>query len=339
VSQPLSPQAREHAAPTRGPGGDITVAVDDLHKSYGATQAVAGISLQIARGEVFGILGPNGAGKTTLLECVVGLRRPTSGSVRVLGLEPRSERRALLPWLGVQPQEASLFPNATVLETLELWRSFYGAGALDSAAVIEQTGLQDSAHVRAKRLSGGQRQRLLLGLALVPAPEVLILDEPSAGLDPHARHQIWETIRAHRAAGQTVLLTTHGMEEAQELCDRVAIIERGKLVALDTPDLLVAQFASQQWVVYETAERPDEEALCDLDGVDEAHVEPAGAHWAVRIGTRRPEAVLQTVLSGTGDGPSDISLLRVERGNLEDVFLELTGRSIDEDGKPLERVS
>jgi len=317
------------ARASRAPAASPAVSIRDVHKSYAATRAVDGISLEVSAGGVFGLLGPNGAGKTTLIETVVGLRAPTSGQVRVLGLDPRADRRQLVARVGVSPQEASLFPNLTVRETLALWRALHDKGPSAEALVV-QAGLEESAAVRVRRLSGGQRQRLLLACASAGAPELLLLDEPSAGLDPHARQHMWEAIRARRDEGQTVVLTTHAMDEAEALCDRVAIMDRGRLVALDAPDRLVAAHGGGQAVSFELARRPDLDAVRDLEGVDGVEVHERAGRVRVRVATRRPEAVLQALL-----GRPDVARLedlRIERASLEQVFLALTGQAIADDG-------
>lgn len=302
------------------------VQVSGVRKRYPERDALAGVSLRIERGEVFGVLGPNGAGKTTLLECVVGLREPSAGTIRVLGLDPRKQREQLQPRIGVQPQEANLFPQLTVVETLELWSSFYAAGR-DPREVLDDIGLVDSAGTRVKRLSGGQRQRLLLGISSIGRPEIMFLDEPTAGLDPHARQHIWALVRRHREAGGTVVITTHVMEEAHALCDRLAIIDRGRIVACDRPDVLVRDHADVHDIRFTTSRLPASVDLAQLDGVSSATVTEREDGLEVRLSCDEPERVLRDVL----DHPEirDVQDLRIERGSLEDVFLSLTGRPID----------
>ena len=216
-----------------------------LVKRYGTVTALAGIDLAAAHGEVLGLLGPNGAGKTTIIEILTGLRAPTGGRARVLGLDPVRQRAEVRERVAVQPQRAALFEHQTVAETLRLWASLHTDPA-DPEEVVERMGLTESRDVRAHRLSGGQRQRLLVGTALVSRPELLILDEPSTGMDPNARRDLWAAVRGHRDGGGTVLLSTHSMEEAAELCDRVALLDRGRLAALGTPADLVARHAPER---------------------------------------------------------------------------------------------
>ncbi|UCR89402.1 ABC transporter ATP-binding protein [Mycetocola spongiae] len=207
--------------------------------SRGITTAVDRVSLEIAPGEVFGLLGPNGSGKTTLIECIAGLLEPSSGTVRVLGLDPVRERTALTACLGIQPQSASLFDTLTARETLELFAALYPAPRTPED-LLEEVGLAGSARVRTRALSGGQHRRLLIAVALIGNPRIVVLDEPSAGLDPLSRQGLWEIIRGLRGRGVTVLLSTHQMEEAAALCDRVGILVRGGLAALGTPEELIA---------------------------------------------------------------------------------------------------
>jgi ABC-2 type transport system ATP-binding protein len=210
------------------------VAVDGLTKAYGAKPAVDGLSFTVERGEVFGLLGPNGAGKTTTVETLEGYREPDTGTARVLGLDPVRDRRSLTPRIGVMLQEGGLYPGIRPLEALRLFAAYY-ADAESPASLLDLVGLRPVAGTLVRRLSGGQRQRLSLALALVGKPEVVFLDEPTAGMDPHARLTTWEVIAGLRERGATVILTTHAMDEAERLCDRVAIIDGGRLVALGTP--------------------------------------------------------------------------------------------------------
>src|SRR5438067_353048 len=210
----------------------------DLRKTYdGKVEAVRGLNLEINPGECFGLLGPNGAGKTTTIEILEGLLAPTSGEVEVLGQTWGRDDHRLRQRLGISLQETRLAEKLTVLETLRLFRSFYERG-LPAEKVLDQIGLQEKAKSYVGKLSGGQRQRLAVACALVGDPELLFLDEPTVGLDPHARRQLWEILRGFRAEGRTILLTTHYMDEAERLCDRVAIVDHGKVIALGTPNEL-----------------------------------------------------------------------------------------------------
>jgi ABC-2 type transport system ATP-binding protein len=223
---------------------EAIIQVSDLHVRYNDVRAVDGLSLSIARGEIFGLLGPNGAGKTTTLACIEGLRRPDQGSVLVAGREiahdPGVKRK-----LGVQLQTSAMFTELRVTELLELYAALYEIylSKAELEQLLERFGLAQKARARAEQLSGGQQQRLALALAVVNNPEIVLLDEPTTGLDPQARRGVWALIRRMKAEGRTVLLTTHSMEEAQELCDRVGIIDTGRLIALDTPQALICQHA------------------------------------------------------------------------------------------------
>lgn len=221
------------------------IQLENLHISYGRAAAVRGLSLDIARGEIFGLLGPNGAGKSSTLACIQGLRAPTAGGVRVDGYDVSRDAARIKPFLGVQLQHAALFPELTAAQLVRLFAALYNQfpSADEIAALLRRFGLAQKAAMRPNQLSGGQRQRLALLLAVVNDPRLVLLDEPTTGLDPQARHGVWSLIRQLRGEGRTVVLTTHAMEEAQELCDRVGIIERGQLIALGTPQELIRRYA------------------------------------------------------------------------------------------------
>jgi ABC-2 type transport system ATP-binding protein len=219
---------------------DLVVQVDRIRKTYGSLTAVDGVSFEVRRGEIFGLIGPNGAGKTTTLECVEGLRRADSGSIRVLGADPIRDRRHVQTRIGVQLQAAQLQKRIKVWEAIDLWRSIYTT-ALDGAGLLEQLGLTAKRDAWFMTLSGGQRQRLFIALALINDPEVVFLDELTTGLDPQARRAIWTLVRGIRDRGKTVVLTTHSMEEAERLCDRVAIIDHGRIIEIDSPEALVTR--------------------------------------------------------------------------------------------------
>ena len=219
---------------------DMVVRVEGIRKSYGRLVAVDAVSFDVQRGEIFGLIGPNGAGKTTTLECVEGVRRADRGSISVLGLDPVRDRRALQQRIGVQLQSAQLQKRITVREAIALWTSLF-ENAVDGAVLVEQLGLGAKLDAWFMTLSGGQRQRLFIALALVNDPEVVFLDELTTGLDPQARRAIWTLVRGIRDRGKTVVLTTHSMEEAERLCDRVAIIDHGRIVEIDTPEALVTR--------------------------------------------------------------------------------------------------
>ncbi len=298
--------------------------VDVLHlrKAYGATVAVDDVSFSIDEGEIIGMVGPNGAGKTTIIECVEGLRRPDSGDVRVLGLDPRRDGQALRERMGIQLQQAALHPHLTVWEAVTLFASFYPRRA-NCQYLLEQLGLVDRRDVAFGKLSGGQKQRLFIALALVNDPEVVFLDELTTGLDPQARRAMWDYVRQIRDRGTTVFLTTHFMEEAERLCDRVAILDRGRIVALDTPPNLVRSLGVEHRVVFTYEGTIEAEALQGLPGV--TRVEVLGER--VVVYGRSGQLVADVVNAITSRGVR-VSDLRTEQPNLEDVFLALTGREM-----------
>src|ERR1700741_262861 len=230
------------------------IQVSGIRKSYGKSVAVAEVSFEVCEGEIFGLIGPNGAGKTTTLECVEGVRRPDGGSIAVLGLDPIRDRRALQRRIGVQLQSAQLQKRITVSEAIDLWRSLYDS-PVDGAALLDQLGLAAKRDAWFMTLSGGQRQRLFVALALVNDPEVVFLDELTTGLDPQARRAIWALVRGIRERGKTVFLTTHLMEEAERLCDRVAIIEHGRVIDIGTPAELVRRNCPERAVIVVTEDR------------------------------------------------------------------------------------
>ncbi len=292
------------------------IQVEHLKKAYGSTIAVADVSFDVAEGEIFGLLGPNGAGKTTTMECLQGLRQPDGGCIRVLGLNPQSEAQALRRLIGSQLQESALPDRIKVWEALDLFASF-APGAVDWRALMEQWGIADKRNAPFFSLSGGQRQRLFVALALVNDPKVVFLDEMTAGLDPAARRVAWDLIRAIRERGTTVVLVTHFMEEAEQLCDRVAVVNQGKVVALDTPQGLITTHAGYIRVIF-SSEHPDLTWLAEVPQVRKV----------IRVGPRVEVegngpvlALVAAALVKHGITPSD---LRVEQPTLEEVFLTLT---------------
>ncbi len=298
------------------------VVVRHLRKSYGRTVAVDGVSFAVARGEIFGLIGPNGAGKTTSMECVEGLRTPDSGTISVLGLDPVRDVRALQERIGVQLQEAQLQKRITVREAVDLWTALYRA-PVDGGRLLDQLGLREKQHAWFMTLSGGQKQRLLIALALVNDPEVVFLDELTTGLDPQARRAIWELVRGIRARGKTVFLTTHLMEEAERLCDRVAIIDRGRLVDLGTPAELVRRHCPTATVVVVTAAPGAAAAFATIPGVTSV-AQDADTH------TIRGAAgsLVTEVIRCLAAHRIDVRDVRTDLPTLEDVFLEITGRAM-----------
>ena len=304
---------------------NAVVQVEGLRKIYGATVAVDGVSFEVEEGEIFGMVGPNGAGKTTTIECLEGLRRPDQGTIRVLGLDPQRDGRTLRLRTGVQLQQSNLPDRMRVWEALDLYASFYPRAA-DWRELLTQLGLEEKRNAPFSKLSGGQKQRLFIALALLPDPQLVFLDELTTGLDPQARHAIWNLVRAVRAKGKTVLLTTHFMEEAERLCDRVAILNHGRIVALDTPAALIHGLAAEERVVFslDGGLSPALENALARAG----RLEVQGQRVVVHAKSGREVPLVSEVvnlLTGQGVPFRD---LRTEQPNLEDVFLSLTGREM-----------
>jgi ABC-2 type transport system ATP-binding protein len=295
------------------------IAVQNLRKTYGRTVAVDDISFEVAEGEIFGLLGPNGAGKTTTVECLQALRHPDSGSLRVLGLDPSTEAQTMRRRIGSQLQESALPDRIKVWEALDLFASV-ASNALDWPVLLEQWGLAEKRKASFSSLSGGQRQRLFIALALVNNPELVFLDEMTTGLDPAARRVAWDLIRAIRDRGTTVVLVTHFMDEAENLCDRVAIVDHGKIVASDTPQGLITRHASEVRVIF-TSEKTDLLWLEKISGV--IRVARKGPRVEVE-GSGPVLALVAAALVEHGIVPAD---LRVEQPTLEDVFLKVTGHA------------
>ncbi|MFF5987981.1 ABC transporter ATP-binding protein [Prauserella flavalba] len=292
------------------------LSVSGIHLSYGDVRAVDGVSFDVAEGEFFGILGPNGAGKTTTLEIAEGLREPDSGSVRLLGEPPWPRNLALLPRIGVQLQASAFFDKLTAREQLETFGALYGVTAARVDEVLELVGLTDKAATPEAKLSGGQRQRLSIACALVHDPDIVFLDEPTAALDPQARRNLWDVLREVQARGKTIVYTTHYLDEAEILCDRVAIMDDGRILAMDAPARLVRDLDAATRVILERGALPAEQARA-LPGADQV----AEDELSLTISTRSPAPLLSALAErGTLDG------LQVRTATLEDVFLELTGR-------------
>ncbi|HEX9412967.1 MAG TPA: ABC transporter ATP-binding protein [Ktedonobacterales bacterium] len=305
------------------------VLVREVVKRYGRETAVNGVSFSIRPGEIFGILGPNGAGKTTTLEMIEGIRAPDSGEIRVDGLDVRRQRRAVHSRIGVQLQATSLFEELTVRETITLFGSFYPR-ALPPDQLLREVGLEEKARARPPDLSGGQRQRLALALALVNDPRLVFLDEPTTGLDPQSRRRLWETIQRLREHGKTVVLTTHFMDEAQLLCDRLAIMDHGGIIAQDTPAGLIARLGASATI--ECALSASGAAgpalgaaeLGTLPGVTDAR---QGLERTL-LYSEDAERTLVAVLQFAAARHAKLDHLQVHAPTLEDVFLKLTGREL-----------
>ncbi len=305
-----------------GPSAVVTVC--GLRKTYGRTVAVDDVSFEVAEGEIFGLIGPNGAGKTTTMECACGLRQPDRGTVQVLSQDPLRNPRELQNRIGVQLQEAQLQKRIKVWEAVDLWASLYPK-TVDGEALLERLGLTSKREAWFMTLSGGQKQRLFIALALINDPELVFLDELTTGLDPQARRAIWSLVTDIRDQGKTVLLTTHLMEEAERLCDRVAIVEHGRVIEIDTPAALVRRHCPQRTVVFSSVWRGETGGFGRLAGMesvcrdgDTYTLEGRGAGFVTEI---------IHFLSEHGVPVRDF---RTVLPNLEDVFLELTGHGIRE---------
>ena len=297
--------------------------VAGFRKTYGSTVAVDDVSFDVHDGEIFGLIGPNGAGKTTTMECVEGLRRPDRGSIMVLGLDPFRDVYKLQHRIGVQLQQAQLQKRIKVAEAVHFWASLYGKPAADGDRLLDQLGLVDKRNAWFMTLSGGQKQRLFIALALVNDPELVFLDELTTGLDPQARRAIWELVRGIRARGKTVFLTTHLMEEAERLCDRVAIIEHGRIIDIDAPERLVARHCPERTVVLTTTDVSVEAQLRALPGVE--RLERQDNRFTIQ---GRGDDFVGAVIHGVAAHAIQVQDFRTVYPTLEDVFLRLTGHSI-----------
>lgn len=301
------------------------IEVSGVRKSYGKTVAVADASFEVYEGEIFGLIGPNGAGKTTTMECVEGIRKPDGGAIAVLGLDPLRQAYKLQDRIGVQLQQAQLQKRIKVWEAVDLWASLYGKKAVDGKRLLEQLGLTDKQGSWFMNLSGGQKQRLFIALALINDPELVFLDELTTGLDPQARHAIWDLVRGIRQRGKTVFLTTHLMEEAERLCDRVAIMEHGRIIDIDTPDGLVRRHCPERTVILNTEDPAAEVHFKKIPKIESVTCSE------VRFTLRgRGDDLVTEVIQCLSENRIRVTDFRTVLPNLEDVFLKLTGRSIRE---------
>jgi ABC-2 type transport system ATP-binding protein len=300
----------------------FVVQVENLAKHYGSVKAVDGVSFRVRRGEIFGLLGPNGAGKTTAIECIEGLREPDSGSIEVLGLDPRRDGRRLRERMGVQFQTAALPDRLKVWEALDLFAALYPA-SVDWEEMLQTMGLDEKRDAPFAKLSGGQKQRVFIALALLNDPELVFLDELTTGLDPQARRVMWELVAGIRDRGKAVFLTTHFMEEAERLCDRVAIIDQGKIIALDTPQALIDSLGAESRVVFDEPGRLAEGPLGRLGGA--LRVERIGDRVIV-YGPKK--GLVGRVVNTLERNGIHFENLRSEQPTLEDVFLSMTGRGL-----------
>ena len=298
--------------------GHPVIEVTSLRKAYGSTVAVEDVSFVINEGEIFGILGPNGAGKTTTVECISGLRVPDGGTIGVLGLDPQRERHAIRGVVGVQLQEGSMPPKLTVRELLDLFASFYGDPA-DAGELLELLGLTAKRDDYYKRLSGGQKQRLSIALALIGNPKVAILDELTTGLDPQARRETWSLIEGVRDRGVTIVLVTHFMDEAERLCDRVALIDSGRVIAIDTPAGLAEREGGGNHMRFRPSRPFDDALLTGLPEVDRLE------HQGDRIVVSGDGDLLGAVISTLATAGTEAQGVQLESATLEDAFVRLAG--------------
>ena len=297
-----------------------------LVKRYADVTAVAGLDLAVRRGECFGLLGPNGAGKTTTIEILEGLTDPDAGEVEILGTTWAKDGAGLRERLGISLQETQLAEKLTVGETVRLFRSFYRRG-WDPEAVLTRLSLEEKRNARVGKLSGGQKQRLAVACALVGDPEVLFLDEPTTGLDPQSRLQLWQQVMDFRATGGTVLLTTHYMDEAERLCDRVAIVDHGQVIALGTPAELISSLHAANVIEFASEPEMEEASLRALPGVTELH--RRGPNWSLPVGSLAETVPLLLALVERSE--AKLVNLSTHRATLEDLFVSLTGRALRED--------
>ncbi len=326
--------------------GDWAIRVDDLHKRYPGRDApvlaVNGLTLEVPRGECFGLLGPNGAGKTTTVEILEGLDTPTSGSVEVLGMKWETNEVAIRERIGVTLQETRFPEKATVFEMTRLFRSFFHDG-ITPAQALERVALDSKSNAFVETLSGGQRQRLAVALALVGDPELLFLDEPTTGLDPQSRRQLWDVIRDLQGRGRTTLLTTHYMDEAERLCDRVAIVDQGKVIAIGPPADLISRIGGEHVVEFAVKAEGaplQAETFADLPTVSASRAEADG--FALTVG--EPHLAIPALLDRLAQTGHPLARLTTRQVSLEDVFVSLTGRHLrdneengDSEAKPTRR--
>jgi ABC-2 type transport system ATP-binding protein len=298
------------------------IQVSGIRKTYGATVAVSDVSFEVSEGEIFGLIGPNGAGKTTTMECVEGVRRPDRGAISILGLDPFRDVYQLQNRIGVQLQQAQLQKRIKVWEAVDLWASLYPS-PVDGDRLLEQLGLANKRDAWFMTLSGGQKQRLFIALALINDPEVVFLDELTTGLDPQSRRAIWDLVRGIRDRGKTVFMTTHLMEEAERLCDRVAIIEHGKIIDMGSPEELVRRHCPMRTVVLATDNAVTEDRLSAIPSVE--IVTRQDSRFTIQ---GHGDDFVTEVIHCLSENRIRVTDFRTVLPNLEDVFLKLTGHSI-----------
>ncbi len=301
------------------------IEVENLTKKYGSVTAVNGVSFTVEKGEVFGILGPNGAGKTTTVEIIEGLRKPDGGSIKVCGYDAVKDSDRIKQIIGVQLQATSIYDSIRVKEAVDLFGGYYHK-AVPTNKILEETSLMDKSSSRVSTLSGGQKQRLSLGLALVNDPELLFLDEPTTGLDPQARHNIWSIVEKLRDQGKTVVMTTHYMEEAEHLCGRLAIIDNGKIMAMGTPESLINHAGLDTSIEFNTSR--------ELNGIGSRipglHRIPNGTVPKYEVKSNRVSRILNDLTNLCFENNIELENISVRKVTLEDVFLSMTGRKLRE---------
>lgn len=300
-----------------------TIEVKNLHKSYGPVRAVNGISFGVREGEVFGLLGPNGAGKTTTLEILEGLKKPDSGEIQILGLNPKTDISSIRSQVGIVLQNAGFFPEVSLRELLELFADIYESPT-ELEELVERFALGEIQHKKYNQLSSGQRQRFVLALALLHQPKVLFLDEPTVGLDPAVRQKFWEIILRLRSEGLTIMLTTHYMEEAEIVCDRVGIIDRGRILVSDRPIKLINSLGVASRIKFMSSKPINVGKLELIPGVSQARRD----RYSYDLDTETPEVSLRELLKWEKEFDGKIFNLQVHQATLEDVFLKLTGHSL-----------
>jgi len=302
---------------------DVVISCKGLRKHYPDVKAVDGIDLEVFAGECFGLLGPNGAGKTTTIEILEGLNTPDGGEVRILGLDWKRDEREIRERIGVSLQETQLAEKLTVLETARMFRSFYRNGP-DPESLLQSLSLDEKRNARVGKLSGGQKQRLAVACALAGEPDILFLDEPTTGLDPQSRLQLWEVVSIYLRRGGTVLLTTHYMEEAERLCDRIAIVDHGKRIALGTPKELIARLEAPHIIEFASSPMLDETAFRGIDGFHGCT--HRGESWQLRVDSLA--IAVPQLLAAVDAAGARLDILSTHAATLEDLFVALTGREL-----------
>ena len=301
---------------------EAVVEVKNLCKSYGKIKAVDDISFEVSKGEIFGLVGPNGAGKTTAIECIEGLRKSDSGNLKVLGLNPLKNGRRLRHYIGIQLQQSELSARLKVWEAIDLFSSFYQKN-IESTSLLNDLGLEDKKGSYFDKLSGGQKQRLFIALALLNDPDLIFLDELTTGLDPQARRATWDLITGIREKGKTIFLTTHYMEEAERLCDRVAIMDHGKIMALDTPQNLIRNISKETRLIFNVIGNLQLDTLKNIESISK--YEKSGDKIIVYGHDKR---MVKDTVNFLVNNNIDFHDLKTEQATLEDVFLTLTGKEI-----------